>query len=306
MKTDATAALREQYEALQNGRGIVELLNWTCLGLTGADRQAFLHNFCTNDIKRLTPGESCEAFFTDVKGRVIGHGIVTCRENELVIIGEPEQAMTLLEHLDRYIIRENVQLHDATAARGYVLVGGGQFPADFFGIAVYEDNWYQAPGRSFRVIETPAADVRQLMEKLAANGFVICNEAFDIVRIEAGIPLFGVDFDNRNLPQEVGRNAEAISFTKGCYLGQETVARIDALGHVNQQLVGVRFCGQAVPEKGTELTHAGKVAGRVSSATFSPKLVAPLTLTLIRREHSRVGEWLDSSFGMCEVVSLPL
>ena len=69
-------------------------------------------------------------------------------------------------------------------------------------------------------------------------------QRFDVARIEAGTPLFKVDFDDSNLPQEVGRDAEAISFTKGCYLGQETVARIDALGHVNQRIVGVQFTGQ--------------------------------------------------------------
>ena len=86
-------------------------------------------------------------------------------------------------------------------------------------------------------------------------------QRFDAARIEAGMPLFGVDFDDSNLPQEVGRDAEAISFTKGCYLGQETVARIDALGHVNQRIVGVRFSGTEVPAVGTELTSAATGCG---------------------------------------------
>ena len=86
--------------------------------------------------------------------------------------------------------------------------------------------------------------------------------------------MFGVDFDDRNFPQEVGRNEQAISFTKGCYLGQETVARIDALGHVNQRLAGVRFAGTNVPDAGNELTYAGKTAGQVTSAKFSPQLQA--------------------------------
>ena len=81
--------------------------------------------------------------------------------------------------------------------------------------------------------------------------------AFDALRIESGTPLFGVDFDEENLPQEVGRDELAISFTKGCYLGQETVARIDALGHVNQQLAGVRFAGPDVPDAKAELTQGG-------------------------------------------------
>jgi folate-binding protein YgfZ len=129
---------------------------------------------------------------------------------------------------------------------------------------------------------------------------------FHALRIEAGTPLFGVDFDDRNFPQEVGRNEQAISFTKGCYLGQETVARIDALGHVNQQLTGVRFAGNRVPEPGSELMHAGKIAGHVTSATLSPQLQAPLALAMLRREHAGIGSLLESSIGACEVIPLPV
>ncbi|HEY3395292.1 MAG TPA: glycine cleavage T C-terminal barrel domain-containing protein, partial [Lacipirellulaceae bacterium] len=243
--------------------------------------------------------------FTNVKGRIIGHALITCRENELLVIGEPDQATRLLEHLDRYIIREDVQLHDESAARGYLLFDA-DFAAQRFELAVHVTDWYETKGRTLRLIEAPASDVRQLKQRLVGNGFVICDEAFEIVRIEAGVPLFGVDFDDRNFPQEVRRNDEAISFTKGCYLGQETVARIDALGHVNQQLAGVRFSSQAVPDKGIELTHVGKTIGQVTSAVLSPKLDAPLALAMVRREHNPVGTRLDSPIGPCEVVSLPV
>jgi folate-binding protein YgfZ len=120
------------------------------------------------------------------------------------------------------------------------------------------------------------------------------------------MPLFGVDFDDSNFPQEVGRTEEAISFTKGCYLGQETVARIDALGHVNQQLAGVRFDGTDLPATGVELTHAEKSVGRVTSSTFSPQLQAPLALAMLRREHTGIGCRLESPVGVGEVIPLPV
>jgi folate-binding protein YgfZ len=119
------------------------------------------------------------------------------------------------------------------------------------------------------------------------------------------VPLFGVDFDEQNFPQEVGRDREAISFTKGCYLGQETVARIDALGHVNQRLVGVRFDGSDIPGAGTELAQEGANVGKVTSAAYSPKLKAPLALAIVRREANNIGTRLDSPIGPCEVVALP-
>jgi folate-binding protein YgfZ len=332
MTPNTSAALIDRYEGLLSGRGFVELTDWTCIALTGADRQSFLHNFCTNDVKRLSSGENCEAFFTNVKGKIIGHGLITCRKNELVVIGEPGQATKLIEHLDRYILREDVQLQDNTGSRAHLLMCGApsafagfflphldyadatkapsgdlrDFPAQLLDVAVYLTNWYAANERFFLLIETNTADLQKLEQKLVCGGLLACNDAFEMVRIEAGIPLFGFDFDDRNLPQEVGRDETAISFTKGCYLGQETVARIDALGHVNQQLVGMKFSGERIPDRGTELTHAGKTTGHVTSSAFSPKLQAPLALAMLHRERCGAGNRLDSPSGPCEVISLPL
>src|SRR5690349_12744845 len=100
MTTSEPQSFDREYQAIKTGRAVVELTGWSIVSVTGADRQAFLHNFCTNDVKRLTPGASCEAFFTNVKGKTVGHGLVCCRENELVIIGAPGQAARLVAHLD--------------------------------------------------------------------------------------------------------------------------------------------------------------------------------------------------------------
>lgn len=304
---------QQQYEALRAGCGVVKLTDWSSITLTGNDRQKFLHNFCTNDIKRLRPGDSCEAFILNVKGKVLGHGIVSCRDGELVVFGEPGQAETLIAHLDRYLIREDVQLRDATAERSYILVAGGGATrtvvervgdADGRILAVIQGGWLGSEVEC--VLETAVSDRDEVIVKLMELGGVAAGEAFEAVRIEAGVPLFGTDYGNENLPQEVGRDRQAISFTKGCYLGQETVARIDALGHVNQRIAGVRFLETAVPKVGTELTQNSGVAGRVTSAVFSPRLHAPLALAMVRNEVSSAGTRLESSAGECEVVALPL
>jgi folate-binding protein YgfZ len=292
----------EQYEALRAGRGFVELADWSCVTVTGADRQTFLNNFCTNDVKKLSPGESCEAFFTNVKGKIIGHGLVVCDEAKIDFIGPPGQAAALAAHLDRYVIREDAHPRDATSELIHVLVTG--------------DAAVSQPGTvQWRLLgELPCgfrqankADQERLHDSLSADGLLPCGlSGFNTLRIEAGTPLFGIDFDDRNFPQEVGRDRQAISFTKGCYLGQETVARIDALGHVNQQLAGVKFDGAEVPPAGAELTSGSAVAGHVTSATHSPKLNAPLALAMIRRGHQTIGSRLESQYGACEVVALPL
>lgn len=298
-----------EYSAFQSDCGFVELQHWSSITVTGADRQTFLNNFCTNDVKKLSPSQSCEAFFTNVKGKIVGHGLVTCRDEALVFVGPPGQAAPIIAHLERYIIREDVQLKDTTSELGYLLLTGCSTE-----VAVKLSNiqgrwvpWNILNLPTCGLLEFASEAANQIRGELEAQKVARCEEAtFQTRRIEAGFPLFGIDFNEQNLPQEIGRDAEAISFTKGCYLGQETVARIDALGHVNQQLCGVRFFCEEMPVAGLELTQAGGVVGHVASAAFSPHLNAPLALAMVRRAANAIGTKLDSSLGECEVVKLPV
>ncbi len=291
----------QQYRALQQGKALCVLAGWSSISIRGKDRQAFLHNFCTNDVKRLVPGTSCEAFFTNVKGKIVGHGIVGCTDDELRLVGAPGQAGAIIEHLDRYIIREDVQLADTTESRSYVLmVGDDETRADAFLSSALT-------ARNFQVVGTDStAAFSEFIQKLTERDFVsVQGLAFTAGRIEAAFPLFGVDFDESNLPQEVGRDREAISFTKGCYLGQETVARIDALGHVNQRLVNVRFFGVEMPAAGGELSKGGTAVGHISSVCFSPRLNGILGLAMVRREANGIGTRLNSVASDCEVTAPP-
>jgi folate-binding protein YgfZ len=306
----------EQYDVLRNRGGIVELMNWSRVTVAGADRVKFLNNFCTNDIRLLQPGDCCEAFFTNVKGKIVGHGLVVCRTDELVILGVPGQQTRLASHLERYVIREDVRLHDTTSDRGLILLAGGDAAGlrlDEFrstdgleSIGLDVVNWNLVGSTFAVVLDFPSEEALRIHAMLRDCGFALAGEAFDSARIEAGVPLFMVDFDEDSFPQEVNRDRQAISFTKGCYLGQETVARIDALGHVNQRLVGVRFFGGQIPKPGMDLSQAGKNVGRVTSAAWSPRLRAPLALAMVRREANTTGARLESAVGAGEVVALPV
>jgi folate-binding protein YgfZ len=303
MTSSERSLLGLEYQALRSDRALVELGNWSSISVTGTDREAFLHNFCTNDVKRLVPGTSCEAFFCNVKGKVIGHGSIDCRDDELAIIGVPGQNVALIQHLDRYIIREDVQLRDATSERCYLLVTG-QLPA---GLTSKLISWNVIGRSDSALVELDAKLAKDCIAELTGSGFLrVRAEVFEAARIEAGFPFFGIDFNGENLPQEVGRDFQAISFEKGCYLGQETVARIDALGHVNQKLVGIRFPGGHVPDRGVQLTFSLKNVGSVTSAALSPSLGAPLALAMVRREANAIGTKLNSTAGECEVVALPI
>jgi tRNA-modifying protein YgfZ len=301
MTTDRLS-FAEQYDALRVGAGFVELADWSSVTFTGADRQTFLNSFCTNDVKGLAPGRNCEAFVTNVKGRTIGYGLVDCRDNELVFVTVPNQSASLVSHFDRYIIREDVQVRDTTGERAYFQAPILPPTSDARWL-----EWKLLGDAAGAVVEVATDEVEAFRQILRDRKFVPCGAAaFESHRIEAGTPLFSVDFNEGNLPQEVGRDREAISFTKGCYLGQETVARIDALGHVNQKLSGVRFLGNAMPNIGVQLLSGEKEAGRVTSVAFSPRLGSPLGFAMLRREASAPGTLLDSAVGACEVVSLPI
>lgn len=314
-----------QYAALHDQAAYVELGRRTVLEVTGADRAAFLHHFCTNDIKRLARGSGCEAFLTDVRGKIVGHGLFFCYDRMFRFSTVANQGERLIDHLDRYILREDVQLLDRSDAWQELIVGGrsaealltrllGQpLPAERLEHAVLSlgdgdvhvarVDWIGPPHLLLRVASDRLAALR---EALREAGVQRCGAAaFEAARIEQGTPWLGPDIDANHFPQEVGRDEVAISFTKGCYLGQETVARIDALGHVRERLVGIRFAERQVPEPGTPLQIDGQRVGRVTSAAYSPKLDAPLALGYVRREHLHPGTHLESPCGRADVVQLP-
>lgn len=292
-----------------NSPRLFDLSARTQLELTGDDRAAFLHNLCTNDIRKLAAGSGCEAFLLDARGHILGLVWVFCRPQSLVIDMVPGQASALLAHLDRYLIREKVELHDRSAQWAELLVdgpGAAEAAARVAGDEVWinEVDWTGAGGR---LVSCPRERFALLRDALADAGCVLADAAsFNAARLEAGTPLWGVDISEKNLPQEVARDARAISFVKGCYLGQETVARIDALGHVNKTLCGVQFGGSEIPRAGTALAAGGRPAGEVTSAAWSPRLRAPLALAWLRRGTNTPGTRLDSPLGPAQVVALPL
>ena len=318
--------LAQQCQPFYEGSGFARMPSRTQIEISGADRLAFLHNFCTADIKRYVPGRGPEAFITSVKGKLLGHGFVYCGEESLVFETVAGQAEKLMAHLERYTLADDVKLKDVSDGWAFLFAGGPEAvrilhettgepvpenQLDFSTAVIGDMEFAYARGgaispRGFTLC--CAEDDRDgLIAKLADAGFVEAPPAtLEVLRVEAGMPLYGVDVTEDNLPQEANRNAQAISFTKGCYLGQETVARLDALGHVNKLLVGVRFTGDAVPAAGLELTAGGKKAGKVTSAVYSPVLQAPLALAYVRADDSEAGTALSSSMADAEVVSLPL
>lgn len=324
MKSPLTSAIHAEYESLIHGAGIVDVSDRTQVELTGRDRASFLNNFCTNDIKRLAPHEGCEAFVTNVKGKTVGYVHVFVSPESVIIESAPGQADHLIAHLDRYLIREDVEFHDRSGQwHEFMLAGAkaseqlqaltGELPQKRLShcSAVLADaniwlrnvNWLHAPCYLVVCDADRAGDVWKL---LLERGAVACSrDTLEIARVEAATPEFGRDITEENLPQEIDRNDTAINFTKGCYLGQETVARLDALGHVNRKLVSVRFENAGVPAADTKLSASEDLhpsVGAVTSAVWSIRDDRPLALAMVRAASTAPKTRLFSEFGPVEVV----
>ncbi|MCA9269908.1 MAG: hypothetical protein KDA41_15615, partial [Planctomycetales bacterium] len=222
------------------------------LETTGADRVKFLHNFCTADVRRLTPGQGAEAFLLNVKGKILAYALAYVADDKIVLDCAAQRALPLSAHLDRYTLTDDVAVADVSSDWAQLVLLGqaaeelltsaiaGEAPRsahDFrranLGGATIELARGSLAGPQSWTLWVAADKAQDVAEQLVALGGRACDAAeLEVARIEAGMPLDGVDVTDDNLPQEVNRNAQAISFTKGCYLGQEVVARIDALGHV--------------------------------------------------------------------------
>jgi folate-binding protein YgfZ len=293
--------------------------------ITGADRATLLHGLCTNDIKGLTPNRGCEAFLTNVQGKTVGYVYVFCGDESLILDTVGGQAEFLIQSLDRYVIREDVALSNRSSLE-QVAVCGNKAPETLqriLGIPVPSELLNhisgESAGETFSLRKVPyggencffvagsAAFSAALQKALqGANARKAEATAAEVLRLESGTPIFGVEVTDKNLPQEIDRNEQAISFTKGCYLGQETVARLDALGHVNRRLRGLVFSGLEVPARGSQISRDAKVVAEITSASWSFRRSAPLALAFVRRGCDAAGTQLESEFGSAEVVDLPL
>jgi tRNA-modifying protein YgfZ len=304
---------RGDYQAARLSAAGFDLSDTVHLRLTGRDQAKFLNNFCTNDIRALGTGDGCEAFVTNVQGKVLAHIFVYASADSLWVVSVPGSAESLISHLSRYQISEDVSFADLTAEFDTLAVVGPQAPdivsLEFPQAAnlasprmvdmTFEDTNIQIRRNDFLrlpclVLVVPKRATHRLKSVLRGAGVRPAGEpAFEALRIEAGFPRYGVDITDSNLAQEVGRTSRAISFAKGCYLGQEPIARIDALGHVNQQLRGIRMLSGPLPPAGSEVVLIGdepRPIGRVTSSAISYADDRPVALAYIRRGFELPGQ----------------
>lgn len=306
-----------EHRALQDAAGVVDFSFRSRICLTGADRVRFLHGQVTNDVKALKTGEGCYAALVTAKGRMESDLNIFVLKEELLLDFEPGLTPAVIQRLEKYIVADDVQVVDVAPHYGLLTVQGpaseqvvsrlGLFrelpekPFTFRSVAdqeageIYLMNQPRLGTTGFDLY-APAGTVRELAGKLItaakeAGGGRCGWSAFDSNRILAGIPRFGVDMDGSCFPQECGIESRAMSYSKGCYIGQEVLNRLHTMGHVNRELRRLAFPDGLAkpPSKEDKLFQRGKEVGHVTSVSQSSAPGLLPGLGFVRREAIEDG-----------------
>ena len=324
-----------EYNAARNAAVLVDQSPRGKIEVWGADSARFLHNLTTNDILHLSPGSGCEAFLTTAKAKVIAYLLIYRHADHakpgFSLDVTPGTADKVIQYLDRYLISEQVEFANPTATFAQIHIAGPRAPVILEQVFIGErlpaqplqhtpvrfdgkgQNWlrrHDALGLPGYDLVCPAEQAASTWQRLIqARARPAGREASEILRIEAGLPREGADIDENTFAPEVGRIAETISYTKGCYLGQESIVMARDRGQVNRTLVGIRLPDGPVPHD-SRLIDGDKEVGRITSSVQSPRLGMGLGLAYVRRGHQEPGTQLqvDASGKRvpADVVKLPL
>lgn len=288
------AATDAEYAALTTGCGLLDRSSRGKLALTGPDAKQFLQGQVSNDVLALTPGTGCYAALLTPKGKMLADLRVLDTGEELLLDTERVTLQELFNVIRRFSLGHQVTLHKRTLERGLLSLLGPDAPrlaaAQTLGEAEHTHAEVEIDGVRAQAIRTDlgidllceATQTASLTEALVAAGArPVSEDTAEILRVERGRPRYGIDLDDSVIPQEAGLNERAVSFTKGCYVGQETVARLHYRGKPNRHLRGLRLAAAA--PSGSEIRFGDRVVGHLGSVAESPSFGA-VGLALIRRE----------------------
>jgi len=291
------------YEALRSRAAWIDLSGRGQIRATGEDRARLLHAMSTNDVNRLEPWRGLYAFFLTAQGRIIADANIYNLGDSLWLDTEPETRAILFSHLDKYIIADDVTLEDETENWAVIGLEGPHAleTVSTLGQDVPEtDSEIKPWGAGFAVrvaatgpvglrIIVPAAEKSGIIAQLEALGIPQASpEDVNIVRLENGRARYGEDISERYLVQET-QMLSAVSFNKGCYLGQEIVERIRSRGQVHRLLTPIHIHGAEAPKAGTKLRIGDKDVGEITSAAVSPALKEVVALAYLRTDNIAKG-----------------
>jgi len=309
--------LAEYYKAATTTAAITDLDSFGVIKLTGSERIAWLQGMITNDVQKLPSGHGCYAAHLTPQGKIVAHMRVFKDDDALWLTMERAAIPTLIAAFDKLLIMEDVQITDLSDSYSILGLLGPEAPARL-------DSWLGSPLalqglHTHRMFEESRIIVSRLgyeiwiargqadavLRFFADHGVTaIDHGTWDVLRTEAGIPIYGVDIDESTTMPELGE--EGISYDKGCYIGQEVVAKVKYIGHVNRRFVGLRISGNDLPELKSPIRKGGREVGYITTALFSPRLNQPIALGFLSRSAYAAGAEVEVGTGStAKVVDLP-
>ena len=325
-----------EHKSLHESAGILDFCFRSRICLVGNDRVRFLHGQVTNDVKKLRVGEGCYAAVTTNKGKMESDLNIFNLENELFLDFEPGLAEKISARLEKFIVADDVQIVDTAPHYGLLSVQGPTAENVIRSLNLFSE----IPSKQFSSVKVSNATLGEIYlannSRLGSSGFdffipnnslgtvadkliAAANQiggraagwmAFETARIENGIPRFGADMDETNIPLECSIESRAVSYNKGCYIGQEIINRIHSVGHVNRELRGLRLADdlKTLPQKHDKLFSNGKEIGYITSAVKSPTFSENIALGFVHREANQIGNELTlqgTGESPAKIVELP-
>ncbi len=308
------SSLDEEVGAVRTGAGVTDLSDRMKVRVAGPDRVSFLQGVVTQDIEALQPGQRRYALTLNAKGKVVGDMWVYALEDAFLLDLLADESGRVLAHIRKHLVSDDVTVEPLSAVahlglhgplaptllRRVIVDTPPPVPGTFLtfpvdrkrSVLIAPSDWFYVPGFAFISWTDSLDDVWRTVTRsgppVGPGATPVGREAWNTLRIEAGRPRAGVDMDEDTIALEA-RMEPAISFTKGCYVGQEVIARATYQGHMNRLLVGFRVEGDSMPRHGDVVTVAGEKAGLVTSATYSPTLRSVIAMGYVRRPNDARG-----------------
>jgi folate-binding protein YgfZ len=332
---DTFSDFTAEYRQAREHAALLDTSFRAVFSLTGPDRVRYLNAVLTSNVRDLAAGQGAIGLLLNAQGHIQAELETLALEDRLLIFAHALLQEKTFATLDKFIIMDDATLADETAQSATLAIEGPAAPAivrDLAGIdlqalapyahapagiqtaagaipcRIIRHSLFGFPGAEFLA----ARDALQPLWNAAGaaarahGGGPIGYRALNSLRLEAGVPWFGADFDEHQIPHEAALESTHISYTKGCYTGQEIVERVRSRGHVNRRRAGLLFSAAEPPLAGAPLSAAGAEAGHVTSAAFSPRTGTPIGMGYLRREHAQPGTALQCGDTQAQVIDLPL
>jgi folate-binding protein YgfZ len=284
----------EYYQAATNSAALAEMDWFGTVKLSGSDRVTWLQGMVTNDVQKLQPGTGCYAAHLTPQGKIVAQMHILADDDALWLSLERASIPNLLSAFDKLLIMEDVQVEDVSNDYSVLVVMGPKALAvieswtgeplnltDKYAHRCFEDCRVIVSDLGYEVW-APRGKADNVLRFIAHNGATAIDRGtWDVLRTELGIPVYGVDIDETTIMPEIGE--AGISYEKGCYIGQEVVAKVKYIGHINRRFAGLTFPGAELPQLKSVIRKGGRDVGYVTTALFSPALNKPIALGFVSR-----------------------